>query len=148
MNKDVEALNGACHCGTVRFHVRLSDGLHSARRCSCSFCRMRGAVAVSTSLAGREILAGADNLAEYRFNSGSAKHYFCRTCGIYTHHQRRSNPQQYGVNAACLEGLSPFDFEEIPVLDGVNHPKDSGQILLAGMLRFEAAPEGTVYQTF
>lgn len=148
MNKDVEALDGACHCGTVRFHVRLSDGLHSARRCSCSYCRMRGAVAVSTSLDGFEILAGAENLSEYRFNSGSAKHYFCKTCGIYTHHQRRSNPLQYGVNSACLEGVSPFDFEEVPVLDGVNHPKDSGKILLAGMLRFEAAPPGTVYQTF
>jgi len=109
---------------------------------------MRGAVAVSTSLDGFEIRSGADNLTEYRFNSGSAKHYFCRTCGIYTHHQRRSNPHQYGVNAACLEGLSPFDFREVPVLDGVNHPKDSGKIWLAGMLRFEPAPEGTVWQTF
>jgi hypothetical protein len=64
---------------------------------------MRGAVAVSASLADITITAGADALTLYQFNTMQAKHYFCSKCGIYTHHQRRSNPQQYGVNVACLE---------------------------------------------
>lgn len=135
MNKNITEADGACHCGTVRFHVRLSDGLNTARRCNCSFCRMRGAIAVSAPLADIEITAGAEALALYQFNTGTAKHYFCSKCGIYTHHQRRSNPQQYGVNVACL-GISPFDFEEVPVLDGAAHPADgksSGQL---GVLRF------------
>jgi hypothetical protein len=96
MNKDIGAINGACHCGGVRFHVTLSDGLHSARRCTCSYCRMRGAVAVSAELAGFRILQGADLLSTYSFNTHSAQHFFCSRCGIYTHHQRRSNPHQYG----------------------------------------------------
>ncbi|SDI27011.1 GFA family protein [Aliiruegeria lutimaris] len=140
MSESAEIRNGACHCGAVRFRVRLSDGLSTARRCSCSYCRMRGAVAVSAPLDGIEILSGAENLALYRFNTGKAKHYFCKTCGIYTHHQRRSNPDQYGVNAACLEGVSPFDFPEIIVNDGVNHPSDGppagGAAPVSGVLRF------------
>lgn len=123
---DSVALDGACHCGGVRFRVKLSDGLRSARRCTCSYCSMRGAVALSAALADIEIVAGADLLTRYRFNTGEARHHFCSVCGIYTHHQRRSNPQQYGINAACL-GISPFDFPQVPVLDGVNHPRDTGR---------------------
>jgi hypothetical protein len=87
---------------------------------------MRGAVAVSATLDGLTITEGADSLSVYQFHTGAAKHYFCSRCGIYTHHQRRSNGTQFGINAACLEGLSPFDFPEVPVLDGVNHPNDTG----------------------
>ena len=120
-----ETLNAACHCGAVQFRVTLKGGLASARRCTCSFCRMRGAVAVSADLGGMEFLQGQDKLTLYTFNTGVAKHYFCSTCGIYTHHQRRSNPNEFGVNAACLEGVSPFDFEALIVHDGVNHPTDA-----------------------
>ena len=85
------------------------------------------------------ILAGENSLTTYQFNTMTAKHYFCARCGIYTHHQRRSDPGEYGVNVACLEGISPFDFDEVPVYDGVNHPSDrkgppgSG---LVGVLRY------------
>lgn len=142
MEMDVSELNGACHCGRVRFHVKLTDGLRTARRCTCSYCRMRGAVAVSADLGDIRILSGAEVLATYQFNTGTAKHHFCSVCGIYTHHQRRSNPNQYGVNAACLEGVSPFDFAEVPVLDGEHHPADTGGAArMAGVLRFERVDE-------
>lgn len=127
---------GACHCGAVRFRVRLTDDLNTARRCTCSYCRMRGAVAVSAEVGGVDVLQGADALTEYRFNTGVAKHWFCSRCGVYTHHQRRSNPNQYGVNVACLDGVSPFDFAEVPVNDGVGHPSDTGHSRVAGVLRY------------
>ncbi len=136
MNLDVEQMDGACHCGAVRFRVKLTDGLHTARRCSCSYCRMRGAVAVSAELGDIEILEGEDALSLYQFNTNTAKHYFCSKCGIYTHHQRRSNPNQYAVNVACLEGLSPFDFLEVPVNNGVNHVSDGKGHTIAGVLKF------------
>ena len=144
MDRNIREANGACHCGAVRFHVRLSDGLNTTRRCNCSMCRMRGAVAVSAPLDGLTILEGEDLLTAYRFNTGTAQHFFCSRCGIYTHHQRRSNPDQYGINVACLEGLSPFDFEAVDVLDGARHPKDPGGRpgRIAGVLRFEAVGEG------
>ena len=132
-----ETREGGCHCGAVRFRVTLSDGLNTARRCTCSYCRMRGAVAVSSALDGLSITQGEDALSLYRFNTGAASHWFCRHCGIYTHHQRRSNPQQYGINAACLDGVSPFDFADVPVMDGQAHPSDTGVSRLVGVLRFE-----------
>lgn len=132
----------ACHCGAVRFQLRLDAGLRSARRCNCSYCRMRGAVALTAKLSDLEVLQGEAALTLYQFNTGEARHYFCAHCGIYTFHQRRSSPDEYGINAACIEGMSPFDFAEVPVSDGVHHPKDraGGGAPLAGWLRFEAYP--------
>ncbi len=138
-----EVHEGACHCGTVRFRVRLSDGFATARRCTCSYCRMRGAVAVSARLDGLEIVDGEGALSLYTFNTGSAKHWFCSRCGIYTHHQRRSKPDEYGINVACLAGVSPFDFPEVVVNDGENHPADDPQgagARIAGVLRFDPTP--------
>ena len=141
MLPDISEMRGACHCGAVRFTVKLTDGLRTARRCNCSFCRMRGAVAVSAELDGITVDQGNDVLTEYQFNTGTARHYFCSVCGIYTFHRRRSNNGQYGVNVACLEGISPFDFAEVPVLDGVNHPTDSGRKggAQVGLLRYVTA---------
>ncbi len=129
-------IKAQCHCGSVKFEVELMDGINTARRCDCSMCRMRGAVAVSAPLSGVTFTQGKDNLTLYQFNTRAAEHYFCRTCGIYTHHRRRSNPNELGVNIACLEGHSPF-LPEIIVHDGVNHPNDVGSELDAGILRFE-----------
>ena len=122
-----DATSAQCHCGAVAFNVKLLDGLNTARRCNCSFCRMRGAVVVFAPVSGLEVVKGKETLSEYRFNSGEAVHYFCSICGIYTFHQSRSNPEQYGVNVACLTGVSPFDFASVPVTDGNNHPRDGGK---------------------
>lgn len=137
MTDEKDVRFGQCHCSAFRFEAILSDGFATIRRCTCSYCRMRGAIAVSAEMGGVCILTGEEALTRYRFNTGTAEHFFCSRCGIYTHHQRRSNPNQYGINVACLDGVSPFDFEKVPVTDGVNHPSDSGGIArLAGILRF------------
>ena len=85
---------------------------------------MRGAIAVTAKLEGLTVTEGEDKLATYRFNTGVAEHHFCTVCGIYTHHRRRSNPAELGVNVACLDGVSPFDFAEVVVNDGERHPSD------------------------
>ena len=139
--------DGSCHCGAVTFHVKLlggtDGGLASARRCDCSFCRMRGAVALTAAKDELTVLMGAEALTLYQFNTHIAKHYFCSVCGIYTHHQRRSDPDQLGVNAACLQGLSPFDFACVPVSNGHVHPSDDPDApSLSGWLKFETAKQG------
>lgn len=113
-----------CHCGAVELRVRLSDGLNTARRCDCSYCARRGAIAASALLADVKIVKGAANLSLYQWGTKTAKHYFCKTCGIYTHHQRRSNPQEYGVNVAAFEGVNPAMLGDVPWSDGINHPSD------------------------
>jgi hypothetical protein len=88
-------------------------------------------------MGGIKFLQGEDALTSYRFHTGTAQHFFCSTCGIYTHHQRRSDTSLYAVNVACLDGMSPFDFADVPVMDGVNHTNDTGKpTRRAGTLRF------------
>lgn len=128
----------ACHCGSVRFRVRLLDGFNTIRRCTCSYCRMRGAISAMARLEDIEILHGEEQPTLCRFHTGTARHYFCKTCGIHTHHVRRSDPSQAGVNVACIEGVSPFDFLKVVVMDGTHHPRDLGpQPTVAGSLRYE-----------
>ena len=137
-----DTMEGACHCGAVRFTVKLAEGLDQPRRCNCSLCRMRGAVVVTAMLGDLHITAGEDLLRLYQFNTMIAEHYFCSRCGIYTHHRRRSNPSQLSVNVACLEGVSPFDFATVPVYDGTTHHNDrpgGPAYRFAGYLRYEAA---------
>ncbi|EDM47809.1 GFA family protein [Marinobacter algicola] len=122
---DVRGLNcGTCHCGSVQFEVDLPNGFEDLSRCNCSMCARRGAVVTSVPLAAFRILQGAENLTLYQFNTKTAEHYFCSTCGIYTHHRRRSNPNQFGVNVACIEGVNPFELGDIPTTDGINHSSD------------------------
>ena len=79
---------------------------------------------VSALFSGVQVVQGAGALTLYQWGTGTARHWFCRVCGIYTHHQRRSDPTQYGVNVAILDGMNPRDLGDVPWVDGVNHPAD------------------------
>ncbi len=114
----------SCHCGAVVLELDLPNGIENPRRCDCSMCRRKGAITAGVPLSGLKVLQGAEVLTLYQFNTNTARHYFCSRCGIYTHHQRRSNPTEYGFNVGCLEGVNPFDLPHVPTNDGVNHPSD------------------------
>jgi len=114
----------SCHCGCVEMILDLPKGIIDPRRCDCSICKRKGAVVASVKLNQIEIIKGADKLSLYQFNTMVAKHYFCSECGIYTHHQRRSKPDEYGYNIGCLEGVDPLLIPNVVTNDGVNHPSD------------------------
>lgn len=119
-----EKHKSSCHCGKVELELSLPHGIENPRRCDCSICRRKGAIVGSVDLSGIKIVKGKEFIKLYQFNTNTAKHYFCSNCGIYTHHQRRSNPNEYGFNVGCLEGVNPFDLGEIVTNDGVNHLSD------------------------
>ena len=116
----METRKGSCHCGSVAFEVDLANGLENLRRCNCSLCRRKGAIIASVPVERLRVTQGADMLTLYQWNSKTAKHYFCKVCGIYTHHQRRSNPREFGFNVACIEGVNPFELTNIRVGDGAS----------------------------
>lgn len=116
---------GQCHCGSVKFTVHLEQGLQNPMRCNCSICKRHGAIMGFVETEDFVIDEGAAMLSLYQFNTGVAKHYFCKKCGIYTHHQRRSIPNQYAFNIGCLEGIDPNVLANVPVIDGAgSHPND------------------------
>lgn len=114
----------SCHCGAVELALTLPNGIEKPRRCDCSICRRKGAIVGSVKLANLQLVKGEESLTRYQFNTHTAQHFFCSVCGIYTHHQRRSDPSEYGYNIGCLEGVNPYQLGEVVVNDGVNHPAD------------------------
>ena len=115
-----------CHCGSVELELTLPNRFENLRKCNCSICCKRNAVVASVSINNLKVVKGETELREYTFNTHTAKHYFCPICGIYTHHQRRSVPSEYGFNIACVEGVKIKDYKDVRYSDGSdNHPKDT-----------------------
>ena len=113
-----------CHCGAVELDVTPSEPVTGAARCDCSFCTRRGAATIAVPLDELKIVKGADKLTLYEWGTNTAKHYFCSICGIYTHHRRRSNPNEYGINVGALEGVDIRALGDLGWTDGINHPSD------------------------
>jgi len=106
---------GGCHCGRVRFEVDAPARLR-VLDCNCSICRMTGFAHLIVAASRFRLLQGEADLAEYRFNTGIARHRFCRVCGVKSFYVPRSNPDGIDVNARCLDGdlieridIEPFD---------------------------------------
>lgn len=115
----------SCHCGAVELEVKLPRGIVDPHRCNCSLCRRKGAVVATVPLPDLRVVRGGEHLSLYQFHTRTAKHYFCAICGVYTHHQRRSDPGEYGLNVGCLQDVDPLAIDPVPVSDGVHHPSDS-----------------------
>ena len=98
-------MEGGCHCGRVRF--RVTADLASVVDCNCSICVKKGIVHLIVPRERFELLSGEDDLTTYRFNTGTAKHTFCKYCGIHPFYVPRSDPDKIDVNARCLDGVDP-----------------------------------------
>jgi hypothetical protein len=97
---------GRCHCGAVTFEVELADRIE-VQECNCSMCNMIGFQHVIVSASKFHLLSGADDLNTYTFNTGVAKHTFCKHCGVKPFYTPRSNPDGISVNLRCLERVPP-----------------------------------------
>ena len=100
---------GSCHCNAVNFEI--DTDLSVIKQCNCSICVRKQAKMGIESKDKLKITKGENNLTLYQFGTNVAKHYFCKTCGIYTHHGRKSDPNGIGFNTGCLENISPFDLK-------------------------------------
>ena len=109
---------GKCHCGAVRFEVRLPEKIE-ALECNCSICKMTGYLHVIVPASRFKLLEGTEVLSTYTFNTHAAKHRFCKICGIKSFYIPRSHPHGYSVNLRCLDS-SEFDEIVINQFDGDN----------------------------
>jgi hypothetical protein len=106
---------GGCHCGRVRFEVDAPASIEAVD-CNCSMCRRFGYLHLIVEAKDFRLLAGEDVLAEYRFNTGTARHLFCSVCGVKSFYVPRSHPDGWSVNVRCLDpatirgvAVRPFD---------------------------------------
>ena len=114
----------SCHCGEVEAEINIPDNLDKILRCNCSICKRKNAIMSMVKRKNFKITKGKDKLKIYQFHTKVAKHFFCSNCGIYTHHNPRSNPAMTGFNLGCIDEIDIFKLKDISVNDGKNHPLD------------------------
>lgn len=96
---------GSCHCGAVQFAIETD--FPELTKCDCSICRRKNALMVKVHELHFTLLEGEDNLTEYQFHTHTARHFFCKTCGIYPFHRKRVTPDNFGINVYCLHDFDP-----------------------------------------
>lgn len=117
---------GGCHCGAVTFNVQAETPLQ-VQRCNCSICAKTSFIHLIVPATQFELLSGETMLTDYRFNTGAARHLFCKRCGVKSFYVPRSNPDGYSINLNCLQ-LG----EDTPVIeenfDGQNWEQNAGEL--------------------
>jgi len=93
---------GGCHCGRVRFEVTAPAKIE-VTDCNCSICSKAGYLHLIVPAERFKLVAGADALSTYTWNTGTAKHRFCSVCGVKSFYVPRSHPDGFSVNARCLD---------------------------------------------
>ncbi|MGH6624289.1 MAG: GFA family protein [Burkholderiaceae bacterium] len=104
-SRPLKKLRGSCHCGAIRFEIETD--FPELTTCDCSICRRKNALMVKVHESRFRLLAGEDAMSEYQFHTMTARHYFCRTCGIYPFHRKPVSPALVGSNVHCLDGFDP-----------------------------------------
>jgi len=117
---------GGCHCGAVRWEAELPQTFE-VEDCNCSMCAMSGNIHVIVPRGRFRLVQGADNLTEYTFNTGAAKHRFCRTCGIKSFYVPRSNPDGFAVTWRCLDDWNTLGVTVTP-FDGQNWEANAARL--------------------
>ncbi|NVJ97710.1 MAG: GFA family protein [Alphaproteobacteria bacterium] len=117
---------GGCHCGTVTFELDAPADI-KATRCNCSLCSMTGFVHVFATQDEFRITSGEENLTEYRFNTKTAKHLFCKICGVKSFYVPRSHPDGWSINLNCIapDTIASVEFGDF---DGANWEANIGKL--------------------
>ncbi|MCU7841801.1 MAG: GFA family protein [Candidatus Thiodiazotropha sp. (ex Troendleina suluensis)] len=107
-----EHYQGSCHCGAVHFSFEC-DKIERGIRCNCSICSRKGAMMTPQAIPPQqfEIEAQKGSVGLYQFGDKTAKHYFCKLCGIYVFHETARTPGHFRANLGCIEGIDPFSME-------------------------------------
>jgi hypothetical protein len=109
--------HGSCHCGSVQFELQAED--LKVMECNCTICRRRGAIWHGTVEPNLRILQGEEDLVLYQYHTNTAKHYFCRHCGIHPFGRPRLDPKLWVVNVRCIDSVDLRELE-IGLFDGAN----------------------------
>ena len=113
----MRTMTGGCHCGRV--HFRVTADLDRVTECNCSICAKKGFLHLIVPPEQFELISGKDDLADYRFNTRTARHLFCKTCGVHSFYVPRSDPDKIDVNVRCLDGID-LDAVSVKSFDGRN----------------------------
>jgi hypothetical protein len=123
---ELKTHKGACHCGAIQFEVDAPSHLH-AHACNCSICYKSAGDQMIVPASRFRLICGDDSISTYTFNTGGAKHTFCKVCGIKPFYTPRSNQDGYSVNLRCVE-RTYIESVEVDIFDGQNWEKNAASL--------------------
>lgn len=139
MDSETVVHNGGCHCRNVRWRVRASTSV-VAWDCNCSNCFMRANTHFIVPAEMFELLGDSRQfLTTYTFGTHTAKHTFCKVCGITSFYFPRSNPDGVAVTFRCVDP-GTLTHVEIKHFDGRNWESSSNQTDIASLSKVENQP--------
>ncbi len=109
--------HGSCHCKRVEFEAELD--ITDPLKCNCSICYAHSATMHRVKPENFKVIKGEKDLTSYQFLTKTAEYYFCKHCGIYVFHHPRTNPEDFVINLACVEGINVDDLTP-RLLDGAS----------------------------
>ncbi|MEO8038780.1 MAG: GFA family protein [Betaproteobacteria bacterium] len=116
----------SCHCGAVVVEVEAPPDIE-VLECNCSMCARVGFLHLIVARDRFRLARGADMLTNYTFNTGVARHTFCKVCGVKPFYVPRSNPDGFSVNARCLDRSTVRSMKVLP-FDGQNWESSAGAL--------------------
>ena len=119
--------SGGCHCGRVKYEIKIPEKI-LVNRCSCSICQKSGYLHLIVPANRFKLICGEEDLLEYRFHTGVARHFFCRVCGIKSFYVPRSHPESFSVNLNCIDLPDEVDVT-VEEFDGRNWSKNRKNLL-------------------
>ena len=119
--------SGGCHCGRVKYEIKIPEKI-LVNRCSCSICQKSGYLHLIVPANRFKLICGEEDLLEYRFHTGVARHLFCRVCGIKSFYVPRSHPESFSVNLNCIDLPDGVDVT-VEEFDGRNWSKNRKNLL-------------------
>ena len=118
---------GSCHCGAVRFEIETD--IDRVIECNCSICTKKGILHIRVAPERFRLLSGEAQIGTYQFGTRTAKHHFCKVCGIHAFTRPRAAPELFGVNLRCLDGVDLAEFKDgIVAFDGRNWEAAIGKL--------------------
>lgn len=99
----MKTVTGGCHCGLVHFEADIEEGPVEVLDCNCSICSMTGYLHLIVPDTRFRLIEGQGETSTYRFGSGTARHIFCKQCGIKSFYRPRSHPDGISINYRCLD---------------------------------------------
>jgi len=119
--------SGGCHCGRVKYEIKIPEKI-LVNQCSCSICQKSGYLHLIVPANRFKLICGEEDLLEYRFHTGVARHLFCRVCGIKSFYVPRSHPESFSVNLNCIDLPDEIDVT-VEEFDGRNWSKNRKNLL-------------------
>lgn len=110
----VQLRSGGCHCGAIRYRVRIDASQGS--RCNCSICSKISQLGAIVKPAAFELLSSPERIGVYVWGQQISRRSFCKQCGVhcFAHgHLAELGGDYVSINLNTLDDVDPLEVKVV-----------------------------------